>query len=254
MGFYKRLFGLLLSVCLLFLCGCSDSDVLFVSPDEAAVPSSMSVQAVEEAEVYDVYQPQVNVTDALLLPVEQNSYPRIYSISHVMIHFMSAVVMHPDDPFSISNIHENFFNGGASVHYVIARDGTVYRMVNERYVAWHAGRGSWAEDERYTDRMNQYAVGIEMLAIGSKDDMRTMLSSEKYDAVDPSWIGYTEAQYEALAALVDDICSRHDIQKDRHHILGHEDYASRKSDPGELFDWTKIGLSSEPPPYAASAS
>lgn len=251
MDFQKRLISFALSACLLLLFGCSDDPSLSV--DEGSLPCTTSVPSVAEGEVVDIYQPQLAVTDALLLPVEQNSYPRIHSISHVMIHFMSAIVKHPDDPYSLENVHENFYNGGASVHYVIARDGTVYRLVNERYVAWHAGRGTWANDERYTDRMNQYAVGIEMLAIGSKKDMRTMLSSEKYDAVDPAWIGYTEEQYAALAALVDDICARHGIPKDREHVLGHEDYTARKSDPGELFDWTKIGLSSQSPPYAATA-
>ena len=43
-----------------------------------------------------------------------------------------------------------------------------------------------------------------------------------------------------LAALLEDVCSRNGIPMDRQHIIGHEEYASRRSDPGQLFDWLRI--------------
>lgn len=241
----KRLLLFILAAGLVFFPSCAQEDVPVMTAPQS--PELSSPQDVGNLPLFDVYRPRVAIKDALLLPVVQNSYSRTEQVSHVLIHFMSAVIAHPDDPFGIENVRETFFNTGSSIHYVIDRDGTVYRLVNESYVAWHAGKGSWAGDEQYTDRMNQYAIGIEMLAIGSKKDMAGMLSSSFYDTLDPDWIGYTDAQYTALKALVEDICDRHEIPFDRTHVLGHEDYTSRKTDPGELFDWTKIGLSAEKP-------
>jgi N-acetyl-anhydromuramyl-L-alanine amidase AmpD len=230
--------------CLLSLFSCSagmEKDFA-VWTDGYALPADKEIELGGENSVYNVYRPGVTFEDALLLPVEQNTYARVENISHIMIHFMSAIICHPDDPFNIPYIQENFYQSGASVHYVIGRNGTIYRMVNESYVAWHAGKGSWEGKESYTNRMNHYAVGIELLGIGSQRDMSIMMSGEYYESIDPSYIGFTEEQYVSLAALVEDICARHDIPKDRSHVLGHQDYTSRKTDPGELFDWTKIGL------------
>lgn len=244
----KRVLLAVLVLGAVLLLGCAES----ASSSLPAISSPVDEDIKNDGNtpLFDVYRPRVAVEDALLLPVVQNSYPRTENVSHVMVHFMSAVIAHPDDPFGIENVRRTFFDTGSSIHYVIDRDGTVYRLVNESYVAWHAGKGSWAGDERYTDRMNQYAIGIEMLAIGSKKDMAGMLSSAFYDTLPSAWIGYTDAQYDALKALVEDICDRHGIPFDRTHVLGHSDYTSRKTDPGELFDWTRIGLSSEKPIFA----
>ncbi len=60
----------------------------------------------------------------------------------------------------------------------------------------------------------------------------------------------------AVEELCRDILSRHRIPADR--IVGHSDIApDRKSDPGELFDWTRlaragVGLWPPPPPEQAS--
>ena len=51
------------------------------------------------------------------------------------------------------------------------------------------------------------------------------------------------AQYTALSALLDDICTRNSIPKNRSHVIGHDEYNPAKNDPGELFDWSRIGIS-----------
>ena len=33
---------------------------------------------------------------------------------------------------------------------------------------------------------------------------------------------------------------RYDIPMDRDHIIGHQEYAIKKRDPGELFDWSWV--------------
>jgi N-acetyl-anhydromuramyl-L-alanine amidase AmpD len=53
-------------------------------------------------------------------------------------------------------------------------------------------------------------------------------------------IGYTNEQYEALTALLLDISQRWDIEPDRAHVIGHEEYNPAKPDPGELFDWSRV--------------
>lgn len=43
--------------------------------------------------------------------------------------------------------------------------------------------------------------------------------------------------------LINDIIDRNPgIPKNRFHVVGHDDYTDRKTDPGSLFDWEKIGF------------
>jgi N-acetyl-anhydromuramyl-L-alanine amidase AmpD len=66
----------------------------------------------------------------------------------------------------------------------------------------------------------------------------------------PDWIGFSDAQYTALNRLIDEIRARNPaIAHDRFHIIGHEEWAgrARRTDPGELFDWKRIGLTRERP-------
>lgn len=165
----------------------------------------------------------------------------------VMLHFCSDVVENPTDPFNVDRIVEIFTSYTVSAHYLIDRDGTVFRFVPEDRVAYHAGRGRLAGFPERTNRLNEYSIGIEMLNVGSAKDMELFMSREKYAefaAINPQWIGYTEAQYTALRQLLESIAQRHPgVKLDRKHIIGHEEYAARRrSDPGELFDWKRIGL------------
>lgn len=175
-----------------------------------------------------------------LTPLESVSGERQYAPEFVMLHFSSAVVISKDDPYNVSTIRSIFTDYKVSAHYLIDRDGTVYCLVPEDRVAWHAGTGTWNNDAKYQNTMNQYAIGIEMLAIGSQADMAQYLSAAAYQKLDPSLIGYTDAQYASLKLLVEDICQRNQIPMTREHVIGHEEYSSKKSDPGDLFDWSRL--------------
>ena len=168
------------------------------------------------------------------------SWAQEYPPEMVMIHFCSAVVSNPEDPYDLQSVRQTFVKADVSIHYLIDREGNIYCYVPENRVAWHAGPGDWQGIEKYKNNMNRYSIGIELMAIGSYEDMSIYLTKEQYDALDPAWIGYTDAQYTALEGLVADICQRYDIPMDRSHIIGHEEYASQKNDPGELFDWSRI--------------
>lgn len=103
-----------------------------------------------------------------------------------------------------------------SCHYLVDDDGGIVQMVDEELRAWHAGVSSWQED---TD-LNSLSVGIEIQNTGHS-------------------MGYPDfggSQMEAVAALSQDIVTRHGIAP--RNVLAHSDIApGRKIDPGEKFDW-----------------
>lgn len=106
-----------------------------------------------------------------------------------------------------------------SAHYVVAEDGQVLRLVDERHRAWHAGRSHW----RSIDDVNSASVGIEIVNPGHALGYRP----------------FPEAQMAALLPLLADIVARHAIAPA--NVVGHSDVApARKQDPGELFDWERL--------------
>src|SRR5688500_4336755 len=103
-----------------------------------------------------------------------------------------------------------------SAHYCVDEDGTIYRMVDERRRAWHAGRSRW----RGVTDINSASVGIEIVNPGHEFGYRP----------------FPDEQIAALIPLVADIKERHGIG--RGNVVGHSDIApARKEDPGELFPW-----------------
>jgi len=100
-----------------------------------------------------------------------------------------------------------------SAHWVIDRDGTVYKLVDESKRAWHAGRSFWDG----IDDCNSASIGIELVNDGSEE--------------------YPEPQISALVQLCAEIKRRHGIR----HIVGHSDIApDRKRDPGQRFPWGSL--------------
>jgi AmpD protein len=105
-----------------------------------------------------------------------------------------------------------------SYHYYISRTGTIYRLVDTKYEAGHAGLsyydGHW--------RMNKISIGICLENRPPRE--------------------YTEIQYQRLSWLVFQLHSRYPDSRQK-PILGHSDVAwprGRKGDPGEHFDWQKF--------------
>lgn len=189
----------------------------------------------------------LRIVDRLLTDTVSRDRMPTAPVDMVMLHFCSDVVENPQDPFNVDRIVDIFTSYSVSAHYLIGRDGTVFRFVPENRVAYHAGKGdlSWVPER--ANRLNEFSIGIEMLNVGSAKDMAIFMSSAKYAEYakeHPEWIGYTDEQYQALKSLLDSIRSRYPaIIFDRKHIVGHDEYAgSRRTDPGELFDWNRIGL------------
>jgi N-acetyl-anhydromuramyl-L-alanine amidase AmpD len=171
------------------------------------------------------------------------------NVTHVVLHFMSNVARNQHDPYDIEQVRNIFVDYKLSSHYIIARDGLVVKLVEEDRIAWHAGKGFLDEFPDYRNRLNNFSIGIEFLAIGSRNEMAPKyLSRSAYDSLDPDLIGYTEDQYTAVNELLAEIYARHPaIVRDRRHIIGHDEYAGHrqrpgdpKVDPGSLFDWSRI--------------
>ena len=167
------------------------------------------------------------------LPSYCYSTSMMQSINGIVIHYFSGKYQFPDDPFDTDNCYKLFKDLNrpaskrehfkmndvpkrmyASAHFMIARDGTVLNLVPLPHKAWHAGKSEW-QGKKYC---NNWMVGIEMVAT--------------HDS------GYTDAQYEALIELTEELIEKYDISWD--NITGHENVApGRKKDPGPNFDWDR---------------
>ena len=113
-----------------------------------------------------------------------------------------------------------------SSHYLINRRGKILRLVQDRHVAWHAGKSCW---ERHKN-LNENSIGIELVNKGHQ-------------------FGYTsfkKKQISSLIKLCKKLIKKYKINKT--NILGHSDIAPlRKIDPGEKFPWkylakNKVGI------------
>lgn len=215
--------------------------------DDSRAQSATPATAPQQAPAPQAHQP-LKIVERMF--PENCSRDRLSTapLDIIMLHFCSDVIENPQNPFQFSRIEEIFTAVPVSAHYFIDRDGTVYQAVPERRVAFHAGRGQlpWFPDRVNT--LNEYSIGIEMLATGSAEDMKIFMSAQAYAdfaAKYPQHVGYTDAQYRALGQLIDGIRTRYPaIKFDRQHIVGHEESAGRqrRTDPGQLFDWSRIGL------------
>ena len=177
-----------------------------------------------------------------LLPLA-NSEIRVEPTTHIGLHFSSNALAKPHDPYQVDDVYNVFRDYGVSAHYIIDRAGQIYQLVYEDRVAYHAGEGIIKGYPEYDLGLNHYSIGIELLAIGTREEMIPIIDEVNFNKIDPSLIGYTEEQYATLTILIDDIIDRNPrVQKNRLHVVGHDEYTDRKTDPGSLFDWEKVGF------------
>ena len=108
-----------------------------------------------------------------------------------------------------------------SCHYLINRRGAVTRMVEDRKVAWHAGKSKW---KQYVN-LNKYSLGIELVNKGHNFGYQK----------------FSPRQINSLIRLCKILKKKYSIKKE--NFLGHSDIAPlRKIDPGEKFPWKKLSL------------
>jgi len=163
----------------------------------------------------------------------------INTIDTVVIHYMSAIDITPDDPYNFGQLLKIFCDYGVSSHYLINREGEIYNLVPESKKAWHAGPSIMPEPDNRTG-VNEFSIGIELTATTDS--------------------GFTDAQYKALSELCVDI-------ENRHHkkmiYVGHDMIAGERAvslglrkepkvDPGTLFDWDYFTQLTSGNPHKAS--
>ena len=113
-----------------------------------------------------------------------------------------------------------------SSHYLINRRGKIFSLVQNRYVAWHAGKSCWGRHKN----LNKNSIGIELVNKGHQ-------------------FGYTSFKKKQISSLVNlckKLIKKYKIKKK--NVIGHSDIAPlRKIDPGEKFPWkylakNKVGI------------
>ena len=235
----KRYIALFLLACLL-LTGCQNK---VEAPPETSTEPPVTEAVVTDPPPTEPPKPITVYEGAIedyLGEITDFSWEQEFPPEYVMIHFCSAVVNHFDDPYNYDYVRQTFTDAEVSIHYLVDRDGQIFCFIPEDRSAWHAGYGTWLDDEKYTNKMNKYSIGIELMGMGTYEEMSGYLHKWQYKKIPQEDLGFTDAQYEALADLVADICRRHEIPLDRDHIIGHDEFSPKKRDPGELFDWSRI--------------
>lgn len=132
---------------------------------------------------------------------------------------IDTVVLHSSydpegkDPYSVSAVMKIWEGYGVAPHYMIDRKGSIYRLVDDANIAFHAGVSKMPDGR--TD-VNTFSIGIEIL--NTKEDKMT------------------DAQYTAINNLLAYLKDKYTIK----NVVGHTDIApGRKDDPWN-FDWKRL--------------
>jgi hypothetical protein len=133
-------------------------------------------------------------------------------INTIIIHSTYNAV--GSDPHGLDDIiNKEYKLYGVSPHYIIPRDGKIYRLVEDKNIAYHAGESKTPDGRT---NVNDFSIGIEIINTKSES---------------PS-----SAQYGSLKNLIGYLKEKYQIR----YVLGHSDIApGRKDDPWNL-DWKEI--------------
>jgi hypothetical protein len=131
---------------------------------------------------------------------------------------IDTIVLHSSynpngDAYSVDEIVKIYEGYGVSAHYLIDRNGTIYQLVEDANIAYHAGVSKMPDGRK---NVNDFSIGIEIM---NKEETKP-----------------TAAQYTAVNALVTSLKKKYPIKS----VVGHSDIApDRKTDPWN-FDWKKL--------------
>jgi len=118
-----------------------------------------------------------------------------------------------NDPYDVSGLITEYKEYGVAPHYLIDRKGNIYRLVEEKNIAYHAGEGKTPDGR---SGVNSFSIGIELM--NTKTD------------------SYTDEQYASLKNLLANLKKGYKIK----YVLGHKDIApGRKDDPWN-FNFDKL--------------
>lgn len=163
--------------------------------------------------------PDTSMTDCKGVQVTDKLVDWGYSKPSVEKREIKAIIIHSSynalspDSFSLQGVIKEYKEAGVSPHYIIDRQGDIFRLVPDKYIAYQAGKSKLPDG---TTSVNEFSIGIEI--INTKNN------------------GPTAAQYSSLAKLVRCLKFKYPIK----YILGHSDVApDRKTDPWQ-FDWKRF--------------
>ena len=183
-------------------------------PEEAIAMANRKLALINDA--YDRLRRERGLVACVIELPSPNHAARQSAVDVLVLHYTEL----PLDE-SLKVLRDDKRANRVSAHYVLAEDGTVYRLVSEDRVAWHAGRSHW----RGRDALNGTSIGIEIVN----------LHGDRHD--------YPDVQIDALIELCRDIVGRHPAIVPR-NVVGHSDIApKRKVDPGLRFPWAKLAAS-----------
>jgi hypothetical protein len=205
-------------------CGFTNRDIQLIAEvnEEKTATKEEVIQEEKKPEVKEETKDdsQKSVTD-------EGEKSKSFTIKSALVSFghesasnrkIDTVVLHSSyspsgDPYSVSAVRSIWASYGVSPHYMIARDGTVYQLVADKDIAYHAGESAMKDGRK---NINDFSIGVEIL--NTKDDE------------------YTKAQYQAVKDLIAYLKGKYSIK----YVVGHDDIApGRKTDPWN-FDWNKI--------------
>ena len=136
--------------------------------------------------------------------------PKTFALDFITIHDIEGSVQ--DALTAFQNV-----KSGVSIHYIVDSDGTVYQVLHEKDIAFHAGN-LW---------YNQHSIGIEHAG---------------FDATGFLW--YNVAQYIGSARLAAYLAKKYNIPVDHDHIVSHGTIPSpnlasspNHVDPGPYWLW-----------------
>lgn len=152
----------------------------------------------------------ITVTDRLMTTGFTVS-SKARTIDTIVLH--SSYNPNGGDPYSVSALIKIYESYGVSAHYLIDRSGKVYRLVEDKNIAYHAGVSKMPDGRK---NVNDFSIGIEIM---NKEDTQ-----------------FTKAQYDAVNTLVASLKKQYPIKS----VVGHADIApDRKTDPWN-FDWKRL--------------
>ena len=117
------------------------------------------------------------------------------------------------DEYSTEKLLEEYKNYGVSSHYLIDRKGSVFRLVEDKNIAYHAGKSKTPDGRT---GVNNFSLGIEVM--NTKED------------------SFTSAQYSSLKHILAYIKEKYSIK----YVLGHSDVSKGRKDDPWNFNWNKI--------------
>lgn len=192
-----------------------------IAPENAQEASPSKESPVQQAEAEQEKTPLETKNES------QDMEPKKFSIKSALVSFgyesasgrkIDTIVLHSSyspsgDPYSVSAVKSLWQSYGVAPHYMVARDGTVYQLVADKDIAYHAGESTMKDGRK---NVNDFSIGVEIL--NTKDDE------------------YTKAQYQAVSDLIAYLKGKHSIKS----VVGHDDIApGRKTDPWN-FNWNKL--------------